>query len=238
MCEVCVCVLGYDLEKRGDPNTTPSQKHETSYLPADLWLWVQRWTWVCFCVDDGVHGKGWKCKGWNCLSSCFYLTQQALQSLWTFSTHTHTWLSIDFFFKFWLGVGKLMNDLCETRCRVVALPHFSTAGHQSHQRTTAFPCQQFCVYLLVVRRCFHLELYIQMLHSCNKCLTSACASVISTTKQFEGLGSTKFYQSRIVQMEVLRNCLCSWSSKMGSYMHVGLTFCSNKWCFFFLISIV
>lgn len=28
----------------GPPNTTPSQKHEASYLPADLWLWV---TWVC-----------------------------------------------------------------------------------------------------------------------------------------------------------------------------------------------
>lgn len=93
-----------------------------------------------------------------------------------------------------------MNDLCETRCRVVALPHFSTAVHQSDQSTTAFPCQQFCVYLLVVRRCFHLEPYIQMLHCCNKCLTSA----ISATKQFEGLGSTKFYQSLIVQMEFLR----------------------------------
>lgn len=38
--EVCVRGVyvswGYDLEKRGDPNTTPSQKDEASYLPADL----------------------------------------------------------------------------------------------------------------------------------------------------------------------------------------------------------
>lgn len=55
VCEVAWMFWGTAWRRGGgDPNTTPSQKHEASYLPADLWLWV--YLGVCMSVARLVSG--------------------------------------------------------------------------------------------------------------------------------------------------------------------------------------
>lgn len=90
-----------------------------------------------------------------------------------------------------------MYEVCESRCRVVALAHFSMACCQA--RPEAFLCQQLCVFvcLLVVPKCFHLVMHVQMLHHRCKCVSSFSASLISASMQFEGFGSREFCQSLI-----------------------------------------
>lgn len=63
-------------------------------------------------------------------------------------TRAHTRLSIDSTRRPTVCVGMLMYALCESRCWVVALAHFSAAGCPSDRGATAFLCQQF------VRVCF------------------------------------------------------------------------------------
>lgn len=128
VCELCICILGYGLEKRGDPDTTPSQKHEETHLPANLWLWVQGWTWVWWCV----------CMVHNDVSVRVHLTGSAVVvKRWRICTRAcggYWFLRVD---SVWVGRS------IESRCRVVALAHFFTAGCQRDHSATSFCCQQF-----------------------------------------------------------------------------------------------
>lgn len=98
------------------------------------------------------------------------------------------------------------NLMYESRCRVVALAHFSIAGCQSDWSATTFLCQQFDLHSQLVCVCVYTR--VSALTYCCKCCSivsdilkfhaSWTASIVCASMQIEGLGSGEFCQSLVV----------------------------------------
>lgn len=164
---------------------------------------------VCVCVDDCVYaGRRFTVKDvhvcfFTCSLSLTHYTLQNTVNIWLVCTHTYTHVPVSWFSMLMVCVGKLMH---ESRCRVVALAHFFTAGCQSDQSATAFLCQQFhlCVCPhIVVHKCFWL-----VDARFKKCCTIVC---------------------RCVQLSVLAYLLASFRIACRLGVYIPESSVSHKW---------